>query len=459
MSADRTATSHGTLRTFLLRGGAWALLGRIATVVAALGVHALVARLLPPAEVGRFFVLYSIVLVARTAGRLGVGRTVVRLLGPIDPAAHTERARPVLANAFAVVTGGGLAVASLLATGPGAMLLSALNAPASPHLRGLAALWTLALVFEGFAAEAFRGLRQIARAVLFNGLLSSGLLVIGLLTWSTIFDPGGGTQLRPVVGLAALAAVLASTTSLVLLRRSLPRPSTSRVSKLDWMTILGPSLPILGSTMLAILIDQLGLWMLSAWCQNADQLALYGTAQRLTRLVVTPLLVANAVLPPILAKLAAHNEQRTLSATLRLSASATSCVAGAAALVIILGGGPLMGFVFGAFYRQAAPIVAVLAVAQLVLVASGSCGIMLLMAGHQRTHLAVNLATMGALAGGGIVLGDSINAQRMAWVVLAATVLQQLVCMLAVHRRIGVWTFATLSPRRVREDWRHIEMV
>ncbi len=169
------------LRGLLLRGSAWAAGGRLATGIVVLGVHALVAHLLPPADVGRFFLMYSVVLVASTVGRLGIGRTVVRQLGQVNARDCPGRARPVLARAFLLVGVGGIVVASVLGSAPGDWILGSLGASDVAQLRLLIAFWILALVLEGTVAEAFRGLHMIARAATFNGLLSSSLLIVGLL--------------------------------------------------------------------------------------------------------------------------------------------------------------------------------------------------------------------------------------------------------------------------------------
>jgi O-antigen/teichoic acid export membrane protein len=424
-------------------------------MAAALAVHSLVAHLLPPAEVGRFFLLYSIVVVARTLGGLGVGRTLVRTLGQVEPAAGQSSARRTLEGAFVLVTGGGLAVATLLATAPGAALLGALGAASTPRERALVALWALALVFEAIGAEAFRGLRRIGHAVVFNGLLSSCILIAFLLAWRSR-GVDNETLLNEVLALAALAAGL---TGAIAIARLVPwmRGTGLRTSGTVVLDLLRPSAPILISTLIAMLLDQIGLWMLSAWSQDAAQLALYGTAQRLARVVSVPLVVANVVLPPIMARLHAEGDRSTLTATLRLSATVTALPAVLAAALLVGAGPIVMRLVFGPYYVQAAPVAGLLAAGHLIGVASGSCGLLLLMSGEERAHLAINGLALGALAGGGAMLGTSIDAWSLARVTLVVTALQQLTFLITARRRTGVWTGASWSPRRVRDGWRRLE--
>jgi O-antigen/teichoic acid export membrane protein len=66
------ALKSPTLKQRLLSGSAWALTGKAASVLAALMVNALLARLLSPQDFGAYFLALSTVYLGTTVGALGL---------------------------------------------------------------------------------------------------------------------------------------------------------------------------------------------------------------------------------------------------------------------------------------------------------------------------------------------------------------------------------------------------
>jgi O-antigen/teichoic acid export membrane protein len=452
------ASSPAVVHGYLLRGSAWVVLARVASMLLSLAVNAMVAHLLAPADLGAFFLLLSLVAIVRTTVQLGLGRTLVRQLAHPSSSGSAVEARSLVVSTLLLATAAGLTLAVLLCTPPGALVLSRVGLSIPLDLRGAVAAWTAAHLIEGCASEAFRGLRRIPEAVVFNGLSSGFLLVLGLLAWKALWAGELAPDLGPVIWLSLLAVAFSALVGTMRLARCLksPRNVGLRSGASVLKTLLLPSLPVLLSTLIAICVDQLGLWLLAAWSGDETQVALFGSAQRLARLVSTPLLIANAVLPPILAGFHAGGDKGSLTALVRLSASATAGVAALGCLVLGVLGDQALGILFGEFYRQAGGMLVLLAVAQLLAVATGPCGLLLLMTGNQRAHLVMNCLALATLLFGSWVIRDSVTAWSMVWVVFCVAIVQQVACVAAARRVTGVWTVVTFDPRLWRSYWRQL---
>ena len=125
------------------------------------------------------------------------------------------------------------------------------------------------------------------------------------------------------------------------------------MSLIGYGQILRVAWPLAVSNFVSIALVQTSFWVVAAF-RPETEVAVYGAAWRLIALVVVPLLIVNTVVSPLVAESYAQGRTETLQMVLRSTATA----AGVPALVVLLGfilfGGPILGIVFGDYYRQGA---------------------------------------------------------------------------------------------------------
>jgi O-antigen/teichoic acid export membrane protein len=111
----------------------------------------------------------------------------------------------------------------------------------------------------------------------------------------------------------------------------------------------------------------------------------------------------------------------------------------------VLFGGPILGLVFGDYYRQGATILALLSLAQLVNVWSGAGSAALAFTGHQATMMALAIAggLITVIAGLGAV--GPYGATGVACAAAAGISAYNVVLWLAAKRKTGMWTHVGLS--------------
>ncbi len=428
------------LRQRLISGSSWAFVGKIIAAVTGLAVSALLARLLTPKEMGAYFLTFSLVSVAALVAQLGLNQTVVRLVAESLGTGRPGRARAAIRIVFRYGAGGALVVAGLLAFGVGRWLAQHVFAsPLIAGVMGLAGVWVVILALRSLLAETFRGFHDIRFATIFGGLVTS-VLSAGLFAGLWIMQ--GHSQLSEVLTLSITAGGTSTIIGGVLLRwkvKYLEKGGTLKRGE-----ILSIAWPLLITNLTLFVLTQADLWIMGAFRPH-EEVAIYGAAVKLVGHIAVPLIIVNSVLPPIIAEMHAQKEKKKLEKALRTAATLAGIPALIVLLVLIFWGKPILGLIYGNFYREGATVLILLSLGQFVNVWVGSCGFTLMMTGHQATMMAITVASGVLTVAGGIWLVRDYGAIGVASASGVTMILQNIVMLWFVKKRVGVWTHAQLA--------------
>jgi O-antigen/teichoic acid export membrane protein len=447
MSTGSSTLSLDSVRRRLLSGSAWVFAARVGTLALGLVLNGLLARLLEPAEFGAYLMTYTLVVVGATVAKMGLDRAVVRHVAGSLGSGEPGGARDAIRIALGWGAVGAAGVALILSLGVGQWFFgTVLDTPLVAAAVPLASGWLVAAALQSLCVESFRGLSRFASASILDAL-AIDLITAAIL--GGVFVSARHADLPAVVGISAgvTAAVLAFT-GFLLVRRTRGLRGPGRVTRAEMFAVARPLLVTnLGIYLLGSGID---LWILGAF-QSDETVSLYGSAARLVVFVATPLIIFSGVIPPLVAELHAQGRTRQLERALRAGATLAGVPALVVLLVFLLFGPWVLGTVYGDFYRQAAPVLAVLATGRLIAVWAGSCGVALMMTGHQRTMMTITVLTGAVSIAGGLLAASSFSgldaAVAVAVVTSAAQVLQNGLQLLFVRRRLGIWTTIHFSPR------------
>ncbi|MDH3587774.1 MAG: oligosaccharide flippase family protein [Gammaproteobacteria bacterium] len=367
------------LKKRLLSGGAWVLGGFVVNAFAGLVVTALLTRILAPAEVGLYFLAFSLVITGSGLIQIGLNRSVVRLTAEAMTLNQPRRARDTIGKALLLVAVLGGIVALMLNTGAGRELVDAAfpKSDIGHYLLALS-IWLGASALRSLTAESFRGLHDYRMAALGQRILPN-ILLAGALT--VIWLDGTGFTIGEVFFLAAaIALIVFAGTGLLLLRRVIHYSGDESIA---YPRILHSSLPLFISQALALAMAQAPIWILGA-TQPEVEIANFGTAMRLAMITSMPLLVANNVIQPTVASLYSADEHTRLSRVMSASVALISLPAILLFLVFALGGTEILTFLFGRPYGDAHATLVILSAGLLINVLSGSATVALAMSGHER---------------------------------------------------------------------------
>jgi O-antigen/teichoic acid export membrane protein len=431
-----------SLERSLLSGGTWAFGGKALTVLVVLASNALLARLLSPEDLGAYFLAFSVVSVGALAGSLGLNLSVVRFVAESIGLNQTDRARRVVGVVFCLGAVGALVVGLLYLSLGDFVGESLFGAPNLAAITGLVAGWMAVMVLQMLLAETFRGFNDIRLATLFSNLVTGVLLTACLaLLWLLREE----ATLATVVLLAAASSFASTSLGGWLLYCKLttffPRGTKSRVRIGE---VLSVSWPLLITNLTLFAVAQADVWVVGAFRPQED-VAIYGAAVRTVSLILMPLVIVDAVVSPVIAEKYAQRRREELENTLRTTATVAGIPAFLTLAVFILFGGPILGLVYGDYYRQGALVLALLSIGQIATVWSGSCRLTLTMTGHQ-TMLMV-ISTIGGVAMLVAALGV-VGPYGTTGVALTASLglaLQHLLMLVAAKYTTGMWTHASFE--------------
>lgn len=423
-----------------MSGGLWATTGKLVTAVSALALNALLTRLMPPDQVGAYFLIASIVAVGILFAQFGTQQAIVKLLGARGAEPDGGASRRAVRTGFVVVVAGICVVALLYVVFIGDWLGRAVFD--SAHVAGLALLtaaWIALRSLQTFVAQVFRGFHRIGYASFFEGATTGVVLALAL---AFIWLIRGALSLEGVL-LVTLAALLVTMVSgfYHLHRICAPmRPAPG----LDIAGLLGVGLPLFVASIALQGAEEMHVWILGAGASE-EEVAIYGAAFRLAKFVVVPLLVVNSVIPPMVAQLFAQGDTNGLERVLRLTATVASIPSIVIVAVLGLWGGPVLGVLFGEYYAQGATVLLVLLLAQTVNALTGSPGVLLSMSGHQAVVMRFALLSGVLGVATSAVLVRPLGGLGAAFGVAVGMVLHNVIMWMYCRRSLGIRTHMLVS--------------
>ena len=459
-----STASMQLLKRRLLSGGAWAFGGRILVALSGLISSALLARLLTPQALGTYFLAYSILSIGTSLGALGLTETMVRLVAQGMSLNLFGQVRRVISVVLAVGTLGALGVGLTYLLFGDDLAKSVFNAPALAAITGLVAGWIMVVTLHGLLGEAFRGLHDVRLATILSaqttGGAATGVATVALLTASLflLWLVNGQATLVTVVLLAICSSAATTLVAGWLLHRrvtGLPPQASSEARKPDPKTVfrevLSISLPLLIVSLVMMVRTQGDVWILGAFLPQRE-LALYGAAHRLVSMVTMPMAIIIAIAPPLIAEMYAQGKREDLERVLRSMATLAGIPAWLASLGCIFFAGPILGVVYGNYYREGAVVLALLSIGQFAGVCAGSCGIVLAYTGHQKALMVITIVCSAATLIAMLATVEPYGIVGVAMSRVVGQVLQNGIVLLMVKQKTGMWTH--VSFRGVSPPWR-----
>lgn len=432
--------SSSLLKKRLLSGGAWAFSGKSMAAFSGVLVNVFLTRLLTPDELGAYFLTLSLVTMAAIFAQLGLTQTIIRLVAESMTEDNPERARQVILYSLGLATISMFVVAFLFAFGGGQWIAKNMfHSDLMVSVMQMAALWVIILVSQGIIAEIFRGFHDIKIATLFGGL-STSLLMMLMFAGLWLFQ--GFSEIDQVIVLSLVAGTSSVVISGFFLGKKLTTlpSSTSSISLKD---ILSIAWPLWITSLVFLVVTQTDILVLGLF-RSQSEVAIYGATVRLIALVAVPLIIVNAVVPPIIADMYSQGKMEELEKTLRFTATVAAVPSLVVFIVFVFGREHILGIVFGEFYRGAGLILVILCIGQIVNVWVGSCGLVLMLTGHQTRVMVIMIMCGLVTIASALFLVRQYGGIGVASAVAFGTILQNIWMLLSVKKNLGLWAHVDL---------------
>jgi O-antigen/teichoic acid export membrane protein len=378
-------------RLFLVRGLGWSAIAYPLAAALLFASSVFAARMLTKADFGTYSLAVSIFSTVALIAQLGLPHSLLRRASAALMRGDDHEARHEILSAVALSGVAALVCAVVIASPVGHELLSlAFPEVGVAAIAGLIGLKAGLRVLENVVPEGIRAFRDYLRVAIFDGLLTNALLCLAfVVTLVSAADVSVSDALWLSVVVSVVALIPAYLTVWWKLRHTRGAGFVVRnpFEASMWASTIGRAV-----------LAQLDLLVVGALA-TASEVALYAAPFRLALLVGFPLIAVNQVVTPLIAGWYAKGEISRLEHTLRSTAGLAFIGAALAGLLCVFAGGELLALLFGESYRDAAAVLAILAVGQVAQTWAGSCGFALMMTGHQRPYawlLAVStLVTVG----------------------------------------------------------------
>jgi O-antigen/teichoic acid export membrane protein len=388
-------------KSMLAHHGRWAVIGRSLTLISTFASMAILARILSPSSFAEFNVLRITITLFAVGAASGISQTALRILSHQKSRSESRCVVTRILQTALVF----LCIATI--AGFAAVYFwghALLHRDIGLELTLIVTVAIAAFAVSDVVSEVNRGLGTPSIANMVGGTKGSpiaNLMLIAMLPvlWYLGKDDSGSAML--ITAISVLIAVAAGVVSIVQhLAPSSERTgsvnSAERLTSSEW----GATISLTLSALLTFLCSQGDIFLVGCFTAETDEVA-YVAARRLIFLLSIPLTMLNTMAFGIIPKLLASGRLPILESTLRTGAA----LAGLPCLLIA---GIMLFFpewtlwVFlGPGYQDGSTLLQIMIPGQIVLVLSGSCGILLALAGHQRSLLVVNVVMcMFMLAGG-----------------------------------------------------------
>jgi len=443
-----------SLKKKILSGGAWALGGKLVSIVCAVLLNLMLTRGLSPADYGAYFVCLNTVIILVTLGTLGMDQIAIRLVAVATSTGNPSLVRKIAFRCLGIVTVAAAIVTLSLALGSHWLFAQQMKMPQVVASTAVVSLWLFFSTLQRQIAETFRGLSDIRLATVFGGMRNSGFLINTIVCIATAcFTFAGALTLGRVFGIWAVGTAIVLLVSLAVLREkirippstmdSLPDPSTASVRTGHLLSEGWP----LGLSLLVTVLNNQGVGWLAGKFDIPEHVALFGLAQQFVILAITPMVIGNSIVPPIIAELYNRGELTRLERVAQSIAALFSIPSAILFLLLLFVGHALLGTLFGVFYYNAYPLVLILCAGQVANVATGTWQFVLPMAGQKNQMLLLSLFSASLQVVTGIVGGHYWGVYGVAWAFCLSMVVSNLAGMIVVRRRLGIWTFVWLDRK------------
>ncbi|MGQ0741565.1 MAG: oligosaccharide flippase family protein [Alphaproteobacteria bacterium] len=341
------------------------------------------ARILMPEQLGYYSYVISLVMFLSMPAEFGLSQLVIRETTRLTAEGKWARLKGLWrwANQFVGVTS--------LAFGLLGVGIAVWLAPVTPALRADVLLWGLLLVplnaLGSVRAGALRGLERLFGGMLPEYVIRPGLLLLIVLAAATVTEITAEKAMVFHVMTAAVAFLMGA----IYLQRVKPQAVTAPLpptyDRRSWLHSAIAFGLMNGS---AILIMQVDLLVLGAMATSED-VGIYKATAQMASLVAFGLTAINLAAAPYYSKYANQPQilQRLAYANVR--------IAGALAAPVLLAfwfmGDSILALCFGSAFERGYSVLVILAIGQMVNVATGSVGLLLAMTGYEKAIARITL--------------------------------------------------------------------
>jgi len=420
----------------ILSGSFLALLGKAALMPLATANKVLLARCLGPGLFGAYVIFLKICDLAGIFSLLGTKTLTVKLVGIAAGEKDWGLMKGTLSCIFKIVMAGSAGTVLLIWLIRQPLCFKIFK---SPDLYIMLIFYAGVIPLQNFLTlivETFKGLQDIKTASFLPVLQQLIFLALLVLLWLSSAATIQNVLLALIAGL-----FLAPLNGLLIFAKRVKDWLPKKVAASE---ILADSLPMLITSGVVLLMTSTDIYVLGIF-SDAVQVGIYGVASSLASVTFLSGNVINQVIPAMIAHFSAKKDLQNLKYVTRYATTISSMVSVPVFLVLFLFGRNILAVLFGQQYAGGAVVLSFLILGQMVNTLTGSCDYFLQMTGLHVAFMKISIFSGLLNLALNIILVQYFGKEGVAVSTAFSLVVQNVLSVHVVHRKTGIWTFASLE--------------
>ena len=374
----------------LARGATISLAIRLAGAALGFAFNVLIARLYGAEGTGLYFLALTVASIASLFGRFGLENAVLRFISTAASESDWARVRAISRRAIWLALASSTLVSILLFLLAGTLAQVVFSKPElADLLRHLSlSIFPMALII--LYGAMLKALQRVRDSQIIEAVVVPFILLILVASYGYRFGVPGA------IASFIFATMVSAALGAWLWHRACPTAPAGGLRGPP-LNLLSTSAAFVWIQVMNAISDWADILILGAF-RPAEEVGIYGVAKRLVLTVSFVLIAVNNIAAPKFAALHHQGNHTALTRTAVHSARLTLLVAGPVLLALLVFASYFMG-IFGSGFEAGATVLVVLALGQLVNVASGSVGQLLVMTGHEKVLRNIFWVTTGLNVG------------------------------------------------------------
>ena len=422
----------GGLRNYLIRGTAGVFVLQIMATGLGFVTNILLARFLGATGYGVYSYIFAWLGLLMVVSMFGFGRLLVREIASYQTSSSLGLIHGLLR--FVGTRSFLISIAVALITWLATWLFKGYLDPQIFPAFWIALTILPFLTLSALTDSTFQGFKNIILGRIPQVLIRLPLFIILILVvyW---LNPQGFDAID-AVGLTFVSIAVSFFVGVWLLYRIIPKQILREVPEYAQHSWLQSALPLL---LVAILfeINTRASVIILGTLQGPEAAGIFGVATLITGLISFILISANAALSPVISSLYTAKDMVRLQKIVTRSARLTFIIALGFAVGLLLFRHQLL-LIFGQEFQQSSSVVLILTLGQLVSVASGSVGVLLVMTGYEKNTLVAIAIASVATVGLNLILVPPLGIEGSAIATTTSMILWNVILIVQVIRLLKI---------------------
>jgi O-antigen/teichoic acid export membrane protein len=355
-------------------------------------INAAIARHLKPEEFGIYFIVLAVASLLATFILMGANTVILR----ISASKGAAVAFRVMSKMTITMVLTACLVYVIYLSGFGSSLMIFVGLSVSPNLKYTVAALAASVAMQSLIHDYYRGCGKLTTASavanygalgsIGYGFISNILFCFGL-SW-LLFVGVKLTLLQIIWSGTFIGAAVVGCAWFIEKLRFNRLPAQSIIEDTLDKRRKGERVGLLVTALLAIVLNQMDIYTVSIHFSKID-VGLYAAAQRLSLLVLLPLMIITAFFQPISAHLFSIGDTKTLSGVARAFTSVLLMMGTVALIIFMAAGKPIMGFVYGPAFVAGTTILVLKSAGFVALLGTGLANAVFTTTGNERVLVIV----------------------------------------------------------------------